>query len=91
MQFFFMDGAGLDVIQWNFARDSTNKKRDAMSLKLLRWLEKQTSWTRRGGRDHVLMLGKISWDFRRQEEGDVWGNRLLEFPETQKVRIILMT
>lgn len=82
--------AGLDVIRWNFARDSTNEKRDALSMKLLRWLEKQPSWRRRRGRDHVLVLGKISWDFRRQEDGGEWGSRLLELPETQDVTKVLI-
>jgi hypothetical protein len=80
---------GLDVIRWHWALNATNEKRDALGRKLVRWLESQPSWTRREGLDHVLVLGKISWDFRRQVTGD-WGSRLLEFPEMQKVTKLLI-
>lgn len=80
---------GLDVIRWHWALNATNDKRDALGRKLVKWLEQQSSWTRRGGVDHVLVLGKISWDFRRQVTGD-WGSRLLEFTEMQKVTKLLI-
>lgn len=80
---------GLDVIRWHWALNATNDKRDALGRQLVRWLEKQSSWNRRGGSDHVLVLGKISWDFRRQVTGD-WGSRLLEFPEMQKITKLLI-
>lgn len=80
---------GLDVIRWHWALNATNEKRDALGRKLVHWLEKQPSWNRREGLDHVLVLGKISWDFRRQVTGD-WGSRLLEFPEMQKVTKLLI-
>lgn len=80
---------GLDVIRWHWALNATNEKRDALGRKLVRWLENQPSWNRRGGLDHVLVLGKISWDFRRQITGD-WGSRLLEFSEMQKVTKLLI-
>jgi hypothetical protein len=81
---------GLDVIRWNFVPDQSDIKRhDGLSLKLLNWLRNQPSWTRRNGSDHVMVLGKISWDFRRQVSG-IWGSRLLEFPETQQVTKVLI-
>ncbi|KAG0566523.1 hypothetical protein M758_7G074500 [Ceratodon purpureus] len=80
---------GLDVIRWHWALNATNEKRDALGRRLVRWLEQQPSWNRREGVDHVLVLGKISWDFRRQVTG-TWGSRLLEFPEMQKVTKLLI-
>lgn len=80
---------GLDVIRWHFDPNATNENRDALGWKLVRWLENKPSWTRRGGIDHVLVLGKISWDFRRQDSGS-WGSRLLEFPDLQKVMRVLI-
>lgn len=67
--------AGLDVIRYNFAKESRDpNSHDELSLKLLSWLATQPSWTRRNGVDHVMVLGKISWDFRRQES-QAWGSR----------------
>lgn len=80
---------GLDVIRWHWALNATNSNRDALGRKLVQWLEKQPSWNRREGEDHILVLGKISWDFRRQLTGD-WGSRLLEFSEMQKVTKLLI-
>ncbi|XP_024394533.1 probable xyloglucan galactosyltransferase GT20 [Physcomitrium patens] len=80
---------GLDVIRWHFDLNATNTNRDALGWKLVRWLEKQPSWRRRGGLDHLLVLGKISWDFRRQLRGN-WGSRLLEFPEIQNMMRVMI-
>ena len=80
---------GLDVIRWHWALNATNEKRDALGRKLVKWLEKQPSWIRREGLDHVFVLGKISWDFRRPSASD-WGSRLLEFVEMQEVTKLLI-
>lgn len=80
---------GLDVIRWHFHENATNEKRDELALRLFRWLEQKPPWRRHGGRDHVLVLGKISWDFRRQADG-MWGSRLLEFPEMQEATKVLI-
>jgi hypothetical protein len=69
--------------------NATDEKRHALGRKLVKWLEKQPSWTRREGLDHVLVLEKISWDFRRPSPPD-WGSRLLEFEEMQKVTKLLI-
>lgn len=80
---------GLDVIRWHWAPNATNEKRDALGWQLVEWLESQPPWKRSGGKDHVLVLGKISWEFRRQEKGN-WGSRLLEFSQMQEVTKLLL-
>ncbi|KAK2998907.1 hypothetical protein RJ639_023250 [Escallonia herrerae] len=52
--------------------------RDAASLDLVNSLEKRPEWSIMGGKDHFLVAGRITWDFRRasDEETD-WGNKLL--------------
>ncbi|KAL3680492.1 hypothetical protein R1sor_023448 [Riccia sorocarpa] len=72
--------AALDGNHWEFAENATNEDRDALPLELLHWLEAQESWRRNKGLDHVLLLGEITWDFRRKD-GSTWGSRLLELPE----------
>jgi hypothetical protein len=81
--------AGLDVVQWHFDPKTTNDAKDALSLKLVGWLKQQKEFVRRGGRDHVLVLGKISWDFRRQP-GASWGSRMLEFPELKDMTRLMI-
>lgn len=81
--------AGLDVIRWHFYPNTTNEKRDALSLKLMSWLGQQAEYRRHAGKDHVLVLGKISWDFRRQPAA-TWGSRMLMFPELKEVTRLMI-
>ncbi|KAG6557770.1 hypothetical protein Mapa_000537 [Marchantia paleacea] len=71
---------GLDVIRWHFTDNVTNDHRDALTWELVHWLETKETWKRNGGIDHVLVLGKISWDFRRPSDNDHWGSKLLQLP-----------
>ncbi|KAI3760215.1 hypothetical protein L1987_50606 [Smallanthus sonchifolius] len=52
--------------------------RDAASLDLVDWLQKRDEWKIMNGKDHFLVGGRITWDFRRltDEETD-WGNKFL--------------
>ncbi|KAL2621438.1 hypothetical protein R1flu_001643 [Riccia fluitans] len=72
---------GLDVIRWHFTDNVTNEHRDALTWELVHWLEAQEAWKRNNGMDHVLVLGKISWDFRRPSDTNHWGSKLLELPQ----------
>ena len=58
---------GLDVLRWHFASagNASIEQRDRLGLELIKWLRKQPTWGRNKGKDHVLVLGKSSWDFRR--------------------------
>ncbi|KAL3680489.1 hypothetical protein R1sor_023445 [Riccia sorocarpa] len=71
----------LDVNKWKFADNATNEDRDRLGLDLVRWLEGRESWKRNNGMDHVLILGDISWDFRRLQDADQWGSKLLQLPQ----------
>ncbi|KAE9612896.1 putative exostosin [Lupinus albus] len=72
--------AGLDILRWHF-KNVSNDVKDSLSLELVKWLERQNSWKRNEGKDHVFVLGKISWDFRRANTE--WGSRLLELDKMQ--------
>ncbi|KAL8543690.1 hypothetical protein ACS0TY_004310 [Phlomoides rotata] len=67
---------GLDVLRWHF-KNVSNDVKDSMGVEVLRWVQSQGPWYKNLGRDHVFVLGKISWDFRRKD-GSSWGTRLLE-------------
>ena len=81
---------GLDVMRWNFRENISNEKRDELSLELVNWLQGQPWWGRYEGRDHVLVLGKISWDFRRSKENEQWGSNLLHLPQMKSVTKLLI-
>ncbi|CAN4095242.1 unnamed protein product [Withania somnifera] len=73
--------AGLDVLRWHF-KNVSNDVKDSLGLELAKWLESQPTWFKRSGKDHVFVLGKISWDFRRYSNSN-WGSRFLELDEMQ--------
>ncbi|XP_044487704.1 xyloglucan-specific galacturonosyltransferase 1 [Mangifera indica] len=71
---------GLDILRWHF-RNVSHDVKDSLSLELVKWLESKDSWTQHSGKDHVFVLGKISWDFRRCDGS--WGTRFLELDQMQ--------
>ncbi|KAF6162231.1 hypothetical protein GIB67_008360 [Kingdonia uniflora] len=73
---------GLDILRWHFKNVSANVK-DALGFELVKWLENRQAWTRSRGKDHVFVLGKISWDFRRNQITK-WGTSFLELDQMQK-------
>ncbi|KAK7406138.1 hypothetical protein VNO78_07757 [Psophocarpus tetragonolobus] len=72
---------GLDILRWHF-KNVSNDVKDSLGLELVTWLERQGPWKRNSGKDHVFVLGKISWDFRRSRDSP-WGTRLLELDKMQ--------
>ncbi|OVA11915.1 Exostosin-like [Macleaya cordata] len=72
---------GLDILRWHF-KNATDNVKDMLSLELLKWLDVQNPWVKNSGKDHVFILGKISWDFRRKIESS-WGTRFLELDQMQ--------
>ncbi|XP_006344022.1 xyloglucan-specific galacturonosyltransferase [Solanum tuberosum] len=72
---------GLDVLRWHF-KNVSNDVKDSLGVELVRWLESQKHWFQKSGNDHVFVLGKISWDFRRYSD-TIWGSRFLELDEMQ--------
>lgn len=76
---------GLDILRWHFKNVSEHVK-DSLSLELVRWLENQKPWFKKSGKDHIFVLGKISWDFRRGDNDNnhsSWGTKFLELDEMQ--------
>ncbi|MFS7975520.1 putative exostosin [Helianthus anomalus] len=65
--------------------------RDAASLDLVDWLQKRDEWKVMNGRDHFLVGGRITWDFRRltDEETD-WGNKFLFLPAARNMSVLLI-
>ncbi|CAN0854210.1 Xyloglucan galactosyltransferase MUR3 [Linum grandiflorum] len=80
--------AGLDVARylWN---NSTRLVRDRYSVELIDWVRDKPEWKRMWGRDHFLVAGRISWDFRRVTDRDEhWGNKLMVLPEGKNMTML---
>ncbi|KAB5573581.1 hypothetical protein DKX38_000775 [Salix brachista] len=72
---------GLDILRWHFKNVSVDVK-DTLAMDLMKWLEHRKPWVQNSGSDHVFVLGKISWDFRRRNYTS-WGTRFLELEQMQ--------
>lgn len=80
--------AGFDIAR--FLGDYHNtSERDADSLAVADWLRNQPEWEEMDGRDHFLVAGRITWDFRRKGDND-WdmGNKLMLLPEFKNTTIL---
>ncbi|XP_048227469.1 probable xyloglucan galactosyltransferase GT11 isoform X2 [Ricinus communis] len=79
--------AGLDVARylWN----SHTEMKDYYSLDLVKWLTEKPEWKRMWGRDHFLVAGRITWDFRRlTDDNSDWGNKLMLLPESRNMTLL---
>lgn len=73
----------LDMIKCHFSKDGSElKNAHVLSKEIVEWLEQNKMWKRNSGLDHVFVLGKITWDFRRKANVP-WGSPLLELDELQ--------
>ncbi|XP_048427535.1 LOW QUALITY PROTEIN: probable xyloglucan galactosyltransferase GT14 [Pyrus x bretschneideri] len=79
--------AGLDATLHLWASNIT--VRDASVKQLVSWLARKPEWAKMWGRDHFLVAGRISWDFRRQTD-DVsdWGSKLRWLPESMNMTML---
>ncbi|OVA02299.1 Exostosin-like [Macleaya cordata] len=81
--------AGLDISRYLWGYNTS--VRDAASLALVDWLMKRPEWNVMGGKDHFLVAGRITWDFRRLTdlESD-WGNKLLFLPAAKNMSMLVV-
>ncbi|XP_040361371.1 probable xyloglucan galactosyltransferase GT14 [Rosa chinensis] len=79
--------AGLDVSLHLW--DSNLTVRDASARDLNGWLSKRPEWKAMWGRNHFLVVGRISWDFRTQtDEVSDWGSKLRFLPESMNMSML---
>ncbi|KAJ7550070.1 hypothetical protein O6H91_07G081700 [Diphasiastrum complanatum] len=87
--FFVPFYAGLDVSRYLWGGSTTI--RDSASLAMVAWLQNQPEWKVMGGRDHFMVAGRITWDFRRKtDEQSDWGNKLLLIPEVKNMTVLVI-
>ncbi|KAG2332820.1 hypothetical protein Bca52824_004000 [Brassica carinata] len=79
--------AGLDFRR-NLRRRNV-AERDAAGKELFKWLKKQPQWKVMSGKDHFLVIGRISRDFRRNPDNNtLWGTNLMLLPESQNLSFL---
>lgn len=81
--------AGFDIARYLWGYNIS--RRDAASLDLVDWLMNRPEWDIMGGRDHFLVAGRITWDFRRLTETETdWGNKLLFLPAAKNMSMLVV-
>lgn len=81
--------AGFDIARYLWGYNIS--VRDAASLDLVDWLMKRPEWNIMGGKDHFLVAGRITWDFRRlSDEDQDWGNKLLFLPAARNMSMLVV-
>ncbi|KAL4588014.1 hypothetical protein LXL04_000892 [Taraxacum kok-saghyz] len=81
--------AGFDIARYLWGYNIST--RDAASLDLVDWLQNRPEWNIMGGKDHFLVAGRITWDFRRlSEEETDWGNKLLFLPAAKNMSMLVV-
>ncbi|XP_068634455.1 xyloglucan galactosyltransferase XLT2-like [Aristolochia californica] len=82
----FYGGLAVGKYLWS---NYSAKERDFHCEMLLRWIRDQETWKRFSGWDHFMMLGRITWDFRRSKVED-WGGGFLYMPGMKNVTRLLI-
>lgn len=78
----FYAGLAIGKILWF----TTAKERDRPSEQMLEWVKHQPYWNQNNGSDHFLMLGRLTWAFRRKTDDDSdWGTSFLRMPLMKNV------
>ncbi|OIT32476.1 PREDICTED: xyloglucan galactosyltransferase MUR3 [Nicotiana attenuata] len=81
--------AGFDIARYLWGYNIS--MRDAASLDLVDWLQKRPEWSIMGGKDHFLVAGRITWDFRRLSDSNSdWGNKLLFLPAAKNMSMLVV-
>ncbi|XP_039121977.1 xyloglucan galactosyltransferase KATAMARI1 homolog [Dioscorea cayenensis subsp. rotundata] len=80
--------AGIDFAchQWGF----NTSVRDFLSMEVVKWLASRPEWEVIGGKDHFIVAGRTTWDFRRikDDEEAHWGNKLFLLPEISNMTVL---
>ncbi|KAH9611708.1 hypothetical protein KSS87_013006 [Heliosperma pusillum] len=80
--------AGLSVGKhlWN---GSSVKDRDTHCELMLSFIEQLPFFNRSKGWDHFLVMGRITWDFRRSKDED-WGSKCIYMPSMRNITRLLI-
>ena len=78
---------GLDISRFLWVNNLT--VRDSSGFELVQWLVEKPEWKKMWGRDHFLISGRISWDFRRQfDDLAYWGSKFRFLPQSMNMSML---
>ncbi|AES71944.1 putative exostosin [Medicago truncatula] len=78
---------GLDISRFLWVNNLT--VRDSSGFELVNWLVEKPEWKKMWGRDHFLISGRISWDFRRQfDDLAYWGSKFRFLPQSMNMSML---
>ncbi|CAO2838973.1 unnamed protein product [Amaranthus hypochondriacus] len=70
--------------------DYSDKDRDQHCEMMLEWVQGNFPYLNRSnGWDHFLVMGRITWDFRRSKESD-WGSKCIYMPSMRNITRLLI-
>ncbi|GER35001.1 exostosin family protein [Striga asiatica] len=87
--FFIPYYTGLAVEKYLFNKNSTEEDLDRDCQRMLDWVSRQPHFARSGGWDHFFTVGRITWDFRRNEISD-WGSSCIYMPTMHNITRLLI-
>lgn len=68
------------------SRNHTARDWDLLGGRMLKWVQGQKWWKRSSGSDHFIMMGRLTWDFRRLTDSDSeGGSRFIHMPGMENV------
>ncbi|KAI8534940.1 hypothetical protein RHMOL_Rhmol10G0135700 [Rhododendron molle] len=76
--------AGLAVGGYLWGNHNASE-RDLPCEQMIEWVQGQKWWKRSNGSDHLIMLGRLTWAFRRLREDPGWGSSFIHMPEMKNV------
>ncbi|KAL2500194.1 Exostosin family protein [Abeliophyllum distichum] len=80
--------SGLDIARYLWGHYNVSV-RDWDSRDLVKWLREKPEWSVMDGKNHFLVAGRITWDFRRAVDDDSgWGNKLMFLQESQNMTML---
>jgi hypothetical protein len=87
--FFLPYYGGLEALEYLYGEKK--HLRNSQGLDLVHWLKHNAAeiWSRHGGADHFMVLGRTAWDFFRQNATS-WGTRLLQQEELAHVHALVL-
>ncbi|PRQ38390.1 putative exostosin [Rosa chinensis] len=70
--------------------DTNLTVRDSSGKDLVKWLSGKPEWKTMWGRDHFMVTGRTSWDFRRTNDNAEWpwGSGLRFLPESKNMSML---
>lgn len=79
---------GLDVARYLWDEVNASRK-DTDAVDLFEMLKSRPEWAAMGGKDHFLVFGRITWDFRRiGENASNWGSKVMVMPESENMTLL---